>query len=390
VAPNAGTVRRSLNYLSFGVTSVLSSLPVKDADVVIASTPQFFAGLAGTVVRRLKRLPLLLEVRDLWPDSLDAVEVGAGGALMGVLRRIERFMYRAAAHIVIVSPAFRAHIEATGIEGEKISVVPNGVSTEMFGVEEEEKPQRDTEGHRGKESEEEKEKPRRDTEGHRGKETEEEEEEPRRDTEGQRGISSEEEIDRETGVLPGGLQGKFVAVYVGTHGMAHALETVVDAARLLGDDPSIHILFVGEGARKQAVMAYAAGLPNVTFLDRMPRERIAALLSEVQAGIVVLRRTPLFRTVIPSKMFEMMGAGLPVVLGVEGQAREILEEADGGIAVEPENAEALAGAIRKLKNDTALRERCGKNASLHVRKKYDLDVLAAQYLEVISTRCAAR
>ena len=346
VTANAGTARRSLNYLSFGVTSVLSSMAVHDADVVIASTPQFFAGLAGTLVRRMKRVPLLLEVRDLWPDSLEAVEAGAGGATMSVLRSVERFMYHDAQHIVIVSPAFRGHIEGKGTAGEKISVVPNGVSTGLFRPPEEQGLPRSG--------------------------------------------GNEDLTEAPVTVLPEELRGKFVAAYVGTHGMAHRLETVVDAARLLLDDSEIHILFVGEGARKEAVKASAGGLPNVTFLDRMPRERVAVLLREVQAGIVVLRRTPLFRTVIPSKMFEMMGAGVPLVLGVGGQAREILDEAQGGIAIEPENADDLAAALRKLKNDRALREWCGKNASLHVRKKYDLDILAQEYLQVITRHCSDR
>jgi colanic acid biosynthesis glycosyl transferase WcaI len=322
VTPNSGTLRRSLNYLSFGLTAVLGARKITDVDVCIASTPQFFAGLAGTAVRRLKRVPLCLEVRDLWPDSLAAVEVGAGGTVMRLLRGIERFMYRAADGIVIVSPAFRSHIEATGIPSDRIDVVPNGVSTALFHPREEER----------------------------------------------------KHFAR--------WRARFLVGYVGTHGMAHGLETALDAARLLGEE-NMHFLFVGEGARKEELKLRAAGQENVTFLDRQPRETIAEMLSELDAALVLLRDTPLFRTVIPSKMFEIMGAGVPMVLGVEGQARAILDEADAGIAIPPGDAGALADALRRLAADPTLRARYARNASHHVRENYDLDPLARNYLDVL-------
>jgi glycosyltransferase involved in cell wall biosynthesis len=329
VAPNAGTVRRALNYASFGVTSVLSCLPVRKPDVLIASTPQFFCGLAGTVVQRLKRVPFVLEVRDLWPDSIEAVDAGAGGAVLGALRRVERFMYRAADRIVAVSPAFRAHIEGCGIPSPHIAVVPNGVSTPLF-----------------------------------------------------------HERPRERRHFAAWAD-RFIVAYIGTHGMAHALETALDAARLLGPGAGVQFVFVGEGARKAELRRAAADLPHVSFLDRQPREIVAEMLAETDAALVLLRRTPLFRTVIPSKMFEIMGAGVPMILGVEGEARRILTEAGAGLAIEPGNPAALADAVRTLRNDAALRARCGKSASSHVRENYDLDRLAENYLAVLQDTCAA-
>ncbi len=329
VAPNAGTVRRTLNYVSFGVTAVLGALRVKGADVCVASTPQFFAGLAGTVIRRLKRIPLLLEVRDLWPDSLAAVEMDAGGALMSLLRRIERFMYRSAKRIVVVSPAFRPHIEDTGIPPERIAVVPNGVNTALF--------------------------------------------QPR------------DAAPRKHFAFPGVA---FLAGYIGTHGLAHGLESALEAARMLRNE-GVHFVFVGEGARKQALKAQAAELDNVHFFDRRPREIIAEMYGELDAALVLLRATPLFRTVIPSKMFEIMGTGTPIVLGVEGQARDILDAAGAGIAVPPEDPAALAEALRRLRDDTALRAEAGKNAYRHVRENYDLDALARSYLTILQETCAA-
>lgn len=327
VTPNSGTWRRALNYLSFGVTAVLGARRIKDVDVCIASTPQFFAGLAGTAVRRLKRVPLCLEVRDLWPDSLAAVEVGAGGAVMRLLRGIERFMYRAARGIVIVSPAFRAHIEATGVSSDRISVVPNGLNPALF-------------------------RPRDGARSHFAR-----------------------------------WGDRFLVGYVGTHGMAHGLETALDAARLL-EGENMYFVFVGEGARKEELKRRAAGQENVAFLDRHPRETIAEMLSELDAALVLLRDTPLFRTVIPSKMFEIMGAGVPMVLGVEGQARAILDEAGAGIAIPPGDAGALADALRRLAADPILRVRYARNASHYVRENYDLDTLSRNYLDVLQSLCA--
>ncbi|MCZ7558274.1 MAG: glycosyltransferase family 4 protein [Bacteroidia bacterium] len=326
VTPNSGTLKRSLNYLSFGVTAVLGALRLRHVDVCIASTPQFFAGLAGTVLRTLKRLPLLLEVRDLWPDSIEAVQVHKGGVVISLLRRVERFMYRSADRIVVVSPAFRAHIEGTNIPPESIRVVPNGVNTALFAP-------------------------------------------------AQRG-------DRR--VLHD-LDGRFIVAYIGTHGLAHALETAVDAATLLQDQSDIHFLFAGEGARKAALKEYAGDAQNITFLDQLPRSEIAVLLGEIDVALVLLRDTPLFATVIPSKMFEIMGTGVPMILGVRGQACDILHEAGAGIAIEPENARQLADAVLRLRDDPAFAAQCGKNAFLHVRKQYDLDQLARNYLDIIAS-----
>lgn len=326
VTPNSGTLRRSINYISFGLTAVLGSIGVRDVDVCIASTPQFFAGLAGAIVRRLKRAPLLLEVRDLWPDSLAAVQVNAGGMVLRMLRGIERFLYRSAKGIVVVSPAFRGHIEETGIPAERIRVVPNGLSTALF--------------------------------------------HPR---EGERRHFAQ-------------WRDRFLVGYVGTHGLAHGLESALEAARML-KDTNMHFVFVGEGARKDDLKRQAADMPNVTFIDRQPRETIAGMLAELDVALVLLRDTPLFRTVIPSKMFEIMGSGVPMVLGVDGQARAILEAADGGIAIPPGDADALASALLLLAADPVLRKRCGRNASQYVRENYDLDILAQNYLHVLQDLC---
>jgi len=268
----------------------------------------------------------VLEVRDLWPDSIAAVDVQAGKGMMSLLRRIERFMYRSARRICIVSPAFRDHIESTGIPADSIAVVPNGVNTALFY--------------------------------------------PR-------------EGERRHFRLP---DSALLAGYLGTHGMAHGLMTLLEAARML-ERENVHFVLVGEGARKEELKRLAAGLTNVHFHDRQPRETIAEMYTELDAALVLLRDTPLFRTVIPSKMFEIMGSGTPMILGVEGMARTILDDARAGIGIPPGDASALAAAIRCLRDDAAQRTEYGKNAYHHVRENYDLDALAQKYINVLQDAC---
>ncbi len=324
VTPNSGFFRRTLNYLSFGASSVIASEAVPRPDICIATSPQFFAGLSGTVVKKLKNVPFILEIRDLWPDSIEAVNIRLGGSTMKILRRIERYMYHAADEIVIVSDAFRNHIVEKGVLSQDIHWIPNGVNTSLF----------------------------------------------------------RERTERKYSFGPG-VDGKFIAGYIGTHGMAHGLQTVVEAAKLMQSDTGLHFVLVGEGAEKERLKREAAGLSNITFIDRQPRETIALMLNSLDAALVLLRKAELLRTVIPSKMFEIMGAGIPMILGVEGEAKRILDEAQAGIAIEPENPAALLNAIESLRRDPGLKQWYGKNASIYVGKNFNLDSLAENYLEVL-------
>ncbi len=324
VTPNSGTFRRSLNYLSFGISSIIASGMLQKVDILIATTPQFLAGISGVFASRFPRIPFILEVRDLWPDSINAVVDDPHRGILSTLKRIERWMYRRADGIVIVSDAFRKHIRDTGIPDERIHYLPNGVNSEMFY-------------------------PRTPERLH----------------------------------FNGGLKRKFLVGYIGTHGLAHGLESVLESAKLMEHDDDVHFLFVGEGAKKTALKRAAEGLRNVTFIDRRPREIIAEMLSEIDVSLIVLKKAELLKTVIPSKMFEIMGSARPIILGVEGEAKRILDEADAGIAVEPENPSQLKDAILTLRDHTAQREQYGRNGAAYVREHFDLDVLADGYLKIL-------
>ena len=328
VTPNARKVRRSVNYLSFGFSAAIASERIRDVDVCIATTPQFFSGVSGTFVKKLKRIPLVLEVRDLWPDAIEAVRIDANQSFLNFLRRIEKYMYATADRIVIVSPAYEDILTRKGVPSGKIHVIPNGVSADLF-----------------------------------------------------------DRRPKDRRHFNGQMRDKFLVAYIGTHGLAHGLETMIDAADTLKNDPGVQFILVGEGASKNDLIQYANGLPNVLFVDRQSRETIAEMLNEIDLSLVMLRKADLFTKVIPSKMFEIMGTGKPIILGVEGVARRIVEDAQAGVAIEPQNTQALVQAIAEFRRDASLRASCGNNAYQYVREHYNLDTLAEKYAGILQSAC---
>lgn len=327
--PNRRAYERMLNYSSFCLSAAIAGLTIPSPEVVIASSPQLLVALSGYWIARCKKLPFVFEVRDLWPESLAAVGVGAAGSrLYRLLHRIAAFLYRKADRIVVVAPAFVDHlVEYWQVPREKISVIENGVETEKFSS--------------------------------------------------HPAASLPFEMD---------LGGKFVVSYIGTMGMAHALETVLEAAiRLQAANPEILFLMIGEGAERERLLAHSQklALTNLRFLGQQPRELIPALICASHACLVPLRKTELFKTVIPSKMLEFMSCARPVILGVEGQARSILEEADAGLAVEPENSIALANAILHLAANPEIARSLGQNGREFIVRNFSREQSARKYIELL-------
>jgi glycosyltransferase involved in cell wall biosynthesis len=263
MAANEGRLRRSLDYLSFMVTGTLAGITMRRPDVIVGTSPQFFTVCAAYLVSRLRRRPFVFELRDLWPESIRAVGAIRGSRVLRWLERLELFLYRKAAAIVAVTESFKADLVTRGIEATKISVVTNGVDLSRYS--------------------------------------------PR---------SKDPELIRQLG-----LEGKFVTGYVGTHGMAHGLETILDAADRISCSPNANhfaFLLLGDGARKEKLKQEAdrRKLGNVTFLDTVTKDEVTRYWSLFDAAIIHLRKAPLFETVIPSKLFECMGLGIPVLHGI--------------------------------------------------------------------------
>ena len=326
ITANEGFARRVLDYLSFMAAGTVAGLFVRRVDVVVGTSPQFFTACAAWAVGACKRVPFVFELRDLWPESIKAVGAMRDTLAIRWLEKLELFLYRRAARIVTVTHSFRRTLSARGIDPDKIDVVTNGVDITRFS--------------------------------------------PRpKDVELQRQL---------------GLEGCFVAGYIGTHGMAHGLETLLQAAqRLQGavGGERVRILLLGDGACKAQLQAQSLrmGLSNVAFADTVAKNEVARWWSLLDVSIVHLRRTELFTTVIPSKLFECMGMGIPVLHGVAGESAAIVEREDVGCVFEPESSDQLADALLAAQSDPALLQRWRTNA-LAAARRYDRAALAADML----------
>jgi glycosyltransferase involved in cell wall biosynthesis len=332
ITANEGFVRRILDYQSYMVSAIIASLFVRKVDVIVGTSPQFFTACAAYVASRLKFRPYIFELRDLWPESIKAVGAMKNERAIALLESLELFLYRKAARVISVTNSFKDNLVSRGIDGSKIEVVTNGVDLSQF-------------------------KPR----------------------------SKDPALERQLG-----LEGKFVVGYIGTHGLAHALETVLDAAeRLRGTD--VVFLLLGDGARKQALREDAArrGLDNVVFIDTVPKAEVPRYWSILDVSLIHLQKTELFTTVIPSKLFESMGMGLPVLHGVEGESARIVRDENAGIPFEPENADALVAALRRLKENPAelaqFKASCLKGA-----QNYDRTNLALKMMRILEGVAAER
>ena len=329
ITRNEGFLKRTLDYVSFMVSAFLAALFVRRVDVIVGTSPQFFTACAAWAVGLVKRRPWIFELRDLWPESIRAVGAIRREWLLDALERIELFLYKRATAVVSVTHAFRRDLVRRGIDPAKIHVVTNGVDLSRF-----------------------------------------------------RPGPKDAELERALG-----LRGCFVAGYIGTHGLAHGLDTLVDvAAALQADDPdgAVRILMLGDGAERARLEARARdlGLRNMLFVASVPKDQVARYWSLLDVSIIHLRKSELFRTVIPSKLFECMGMGIPVLHGVEGESAEIVTGSDIGLPVEPENAVALKETLRRLVDDADLRRRFAANGPIAARR-FERVNLAADMLAVL-------
>lgn len=329
ITANEGFAKRILDYVSFMVAATLAALFVRKVDVVVGTSPQFFTVCGACVTGFLKRVPWVFELRDIWPESIKAVGAMQDSLALRWLERLELFLYRNASRVVAVTHAFKQKLIQRGIDGEKIHVVTNGVDLSNFAMQ-----------------------------------------------------AKDPELLRELG-----LEGKFVAGYVGTHGLAHALETLLDAAAMLkqtAEAQDVRILFLGDGARKTELVTNAKerGLDNVLFLDSVPKAQVVRYWSLLDVSVIHLRKTELFGSVIPSKLFECMGMGIPVLHGVAGESAKIVERERVGEVFESENARQLVAGLMRMRDEPNVYQTYrlnGKDAA----KRYDRKHLALKMLQVI-------
>ena len=327
LSPSSGVVRRSLNYLVYMGAATAMATKIPKPDLVVATSPQFLCAVAGYLASKLQKCSFIFELRDIWPDSIVTVGAMEKGLLIRILEKLELSLYQKAALIVPLTNAFKDYLIDKGISSSKIQVIKNGVDLVFF------KPQ------------------------------------------------------NPNPILTAklGAQDKFIVSYVGTVGMAHALDKVVLVAERLQNYPKILFLIVGEGAKKKEIknLITEKGLTNIKVLPGVSKEEVRAYYALSHLVIVTLKNTSLFRKVIPSKIFEIMAMARPILCAVDGECWQIVEEAGSGVFVEPENVEEMAAAILKLAGELERLTSMGERGRQFVETFFNRDVLARQYLEVL-------
>lgn len=335
ITRNKGFLLRVADYVSFMISAIIAAMFVRKVDVVIGTSPQFFTSCAAFVTGLLKRRPWIFELRDIWPESIRAVTAMRQHRLLDLLERLELFLYRRSAAVISVTNAFKENLVRRNIDHNKIFVVTNGVDTTRF-------------------------------------------------------QPSARNEDLASAL---GLKDKFVAGYIGTHGLSHGLDTLLDAAALLKQGPHgdrIHLLMLGDGAERSRLEATARerALDNVIFIDTVAKDEVAHYWALLDIAIVHLRREALFRTVIPSKIFECMGMGIPILHGVEGESAEIVLSEGVGLTFEPENAHDLVDRLVQLMENSAHRLDLAA-AGPQAARKYDRVGLALDMLDIVERSASA-
>jgi glycosyltransferase involved in cell wall biosynthesis len=323
--PNEGIVKRTVSHLSFMVTGFLvGAVKLRRPDVIIATSPTFFCVFAAWALGLRFRRPFVFEVRDLWPAIFVELGVVRRRWAIRLLEAAELWLYRRAARVVTVTRGFAENIQSRGIPPEKLLVVPNGADLERF------RPGPRSEGVR---------------------------------------------------TALNAADGDFLILYIGAHGISHALERVLEVAERLRGRRDLRFAFVGDGARKADLerLARESGLANVTFLPAQLRDRVADFYRSADLCLVPLRDVPLFSTFIPSKMFEIMGCGRPILGAVRGEAAAILEQSGGAVVVAPEDVEAMSRSIERLASHRAVCSEMGLLGRRYVEQHFDRAALADRY-----------
>ena len=318
---------RILSFLSFMVSSFINGLFVRKVDLVWGTTPPIFQGPTAWLLARLKGVPFLLEVRDLWPAFAVAVGVLHNKTLIRLSEWLERFLYKHANQVMVNSPGFLAHVKARGA-GE-VALIPNGADPAMF----------------------------------------------------------DPESDGAAFRQAQGLTDEFVVLYAGAHGLSNDLDVVLDAAALLKDQPGLRIVLLGDGKEKPRLQARAAemGLDKVLFLPPLPKTKMAEALAAADACLAILKPIELYKTTYPNKVFDYMAAGRPVILAIDGVIREVVEEAEAGVFAQPGDPEALAAAIQQLASNPAKCRTMGNNGRKSIEMNFSRIALAEKFTALLET-----
>jgi len=321
---NVGFIKRVLDYSSFAFSSFLAGLFQK-TDIIVATSPQFFTTWSAYALSKLKRKPWIFELRDIWPESIQSVGAMKHKKALYLLEKIELGLYRDSDRVIAVTNAFKRNLISRGISANKISVVTNGSNMELFSIKD-----------------------------------------------------KDQELIKKLN-----LEDKFIIGYIGTHGMAHSLDFIIKSISKIDDD-SIHFLFIGNGAMKDIIVQLATELniKNITFLDSISKEEVPKYISIVDISLAPLKKSDTFKSVIPSKIFEASAMRKPTLLGVEGEAKKVIQKYGAGICFEPENEQDFIDKVYELKNNKLLYSSCQEGCS-KLAFDFDRKKLANKMLEIL-------
>lgn len=328
---------RMRNYLSFMFYAMLAGLRAPSCDVVYASSPPLFSGLAGYLLSRIKRAAFVLEVRDLWPQAAVTMGVLKNRLLIWLAEWLARFLYRRAERVVAVTRGIRDAIIAEGIPASKVELITNGVDRDLFVPA------------------------------------------PAQDVSALR-----DEL---------GWDGKFVALYVGTLARSDGLETIVNAARHVGPAPDVQFVFLGDGEAKPQLtrLAQELRLSNVTFLDSQPKGRVPLYIQAADLCLLPVRKESFYGMVLPNKLFDYLGAGAPIIASVPpGEIQEVVQASEAGVVVEGGHAEALARTLLDLKERPHRLKTMGEDGRRYVLQHYERRRLADRLVDVLDEVNLAR
>ena len=325
ITANEGFIKRTLDYISFSVSGFIAGLFQK-TDIIIATSPQFFTALSGRTLSFWKRKPWIMEVRDLWPESIKTVGAMNENILIRYFEWQEKRCYHSAKKIVVVTDSFKRRLVERGIDSSKIEVVKNGVNRSLFVP-----------------------------------------------------VVKDLQLLNELG-----LQNKKIIGYIGTHGMAHKLDFILQCAKGMEGRSNYHFLFLGSGAEKRNLLDLKEklDLKNVTMLDPVSKLEVKRYISILDIALINLRKSELFTTVIPSKIFENAGMEIPILMGVNGEARQIVESYQAGLCFEPESEEDFSRKLHLLLSDPVLYEQC-KAGCRKLAHDFDRKQLAKRMLNII-------
>ncbi|MGM0876441.1 MAG: glycosyltransferase family 4 protein [Bacillota bacterium] len=324
------SIRRLANYLSFMCSSCLSGLLVRKPEIIYATSPQLFQGVTGYFLSRIHRAKFVFEIRDLWVDFAELLGQFKNKKLLNLARKLESFLYKKADHIIVVTYGYKKRLIELGITEEKITVIPNGVNPSSL-----------------------------------------------KQATQTNALSVKQQY---------GIEGKFLVLYAGNIGAAQGLDTVISAAEQLKHDPSIVFMFIGEGVEKQPLKerSRTLQLSNVLFVDSKKKEELASYYAAADIGIVSLKKHPLFEITIPSKVFDYMSMSTPILIGVDGEAREIVEKHHAGFYFEPENPTDFIRVLKHAQSHPDELKEIKRNAKHELIQSFNRETQAKELSETLT------